>query len=173
MRFCIIYILLVPLCILLPNFSSLCFYYTVGEAGCEISPLLVPVHVWAPPCWLLLIRFSAKVGFVSQTHRWNERAVMLGGRGLLPLWPVIWAGRSLSASLHLPLPWEQARLVFETTAACPVWMFAHTINHIGYPPTFLWPLQKIYNVVIKQSHLKIILILHYTSYFTIILINCM
>lgn len=40
MRFCIIYILLVPLCVLLPNFSSLCFYYTVGEALCESNPAL-------------------------------------------------------------------------------------------------------------------------------------
>lgn len=46
-----------------------------------------------------------------------------------------------SPSLSSP---EQTRLVFGTTAACPVWMLAHTINHIGYPPTFLWPLQKIY-----------------------------
>lgn len=82
MRFCIIYILLVPLCILLPNFSSLCFYHTVGEAVCEGNPArswcqLTCEHSLAGSCSCALAQ-----GPVSQPDSpRNARVAVLGGSG--------------------------------------------------------------------------------------------
>lgn len=117
---------------------------------CESNPALrrclsLCAHHLAGSC---SYAFSARGGWVSQTCP----ARFTGGKRGWSGWEVEGYSRCdlrseqtepqhQSPSLSSP---EQTPLVFGTTAACPVWMFAHTINHIGYPPTFLSPLQKIY-----------------------------
>lgn len=82
----------------------------------------------------------------GQTH-WNEGAVTAGGRGWLTLWSE-WDGASRPSSHMGPItvslfPWSKPVAFLRPL---PVWMLTHTINHMGYPSTFLWPLQKIYNM---------------------------
>lgn len=69
-----------------------------------------------------------------------------------------------------PAPLGQTCLVSETIAACVKACTPYTSYRLSIDIS-LSPTKNIWLIIIKQSHLKIILILHYTSYFTLILIN--
>lgn len=151
----------VPLCILLPNASRLC-------VGPHCQGVGVGGSVWKWPWQQVCSQVRAYERHLSALRRFvctHERqgrpgqwtcgdrltglrgAVTVGGRGWLTLWsesdgasrPSSHTGPS-SVSLF---PWSKPVAFLRPL---PVWMLIHTINHMGYPSTFLWPLQKIYNM---------------------------
>lgn len=134
---------------------------------------MAPFSVWAPSCLLLahcglwregrcsklLCAARLTVGMRKMVVQEAEDDVLCDWRG--------WSLCNLhctQASLLLPLPLEQTCLVFETTAACTNACTCYKSYRLSINIS-LSPTKNIEHVVIKQSHLKIILILHYTSYF--------